>query len=158
MLDSWNKTIDSLSEFQEALTDFFGCLRLSPSQYKESLKVRRAWDAAQKNINDFGNFVSPIKSIYVSLPSANKEFIETWEFYKAYLLEQHGIIMRSRYELKALQRLWALSNENADEAVHILNFTMERGYPRFFKPQVASEKPDNNTLIPEDYDPHFDRR
>lgn len=157
MLEHWNNTVDSLAEFQDIFTEFLQGIRLSPAQYKESLKVRRAWDTAQKNVNEFDNFVSPVKAIYVKLPDASKEFIDTWEYYKAYLQEQHGIIMRSRYELKALELLWEISDKDAKEAIKILNFTMHRGYARFFKPNENKVPVDNQTQN-EEYDPHFNRK
>lgn len=128
----WDNLWESLSEFKEELEEYISILPQSATLKKKQNKVMARWKDSLKLIREFDNFVSPIKSIEILFPSKEEKLINTWNFWKEYLNEQHGIIMRSRFEKKSLERLWEISEQDSVKAVEYLNYAMSLGYRNFF--------------------------
>ncbi len=143
MKQQWDKTYESLVYFKDELETYFSALPQSASLKKMQNKVNSLWKEAIANIREFDKFVSPVSPVEILFPDKNEKFINTWNFYKEYLSEQHGITMRSRMETKALKLLWELAEEDPIKAVEYLNYAMARGYRNFFKPDPNQKnKPD----------------
>lgn len=155
MKAKWEKLMDTIGEFSGDLSNLLSEIGTrSPKLYKESLKISRKWDEMSKHIEEFDTYISPVKSMLVQMPSASKEFAEIWQFYKEYLNEQFGIYMRSRYEIKSLELLWDIADKNSETAIAILNHTMAKGYPRFFK---FTSTPESKIDEKQDYDHIFQK-
>ena len=134
MKKHWDELVESLSGFEDMVSEFGQKAKLSHADYKKFMSIRTAWEACRKAINSFDTFVSPVASIAVKFPSIDKDFLEVWGFYKEYMQEQHAVTMRSRYEIKALDLLWKMAEEKPDKAAEILNYSMGKGYKGFFAP------------------------
>ena len=102
--------------------------------------MNKAWKKVQRTFQAMDPFISPVKSVLVNSPLlVNAEFTATWQFWKDYLNEQHGIVMRSRNELMALKRLMDISAEKPELAVKYLEFAMSRGDKNFYVVKETEE-------------------
>ena len=152
MKKQWDNLWESLTEVKEELEEYISILPQSATLKKKQNKVMARWKESLKLIREFDNFVSPISPVEVIFPSKEEKMINTWNYWKEYLNEQHGIIMRSRFEKKSLKRLWEISDQDPHKAVEYLNYAMSLGYRNFFKVEkkTQQEKPKQ-----ENYDPDF---
>lgn len=149
MKQQWDKTYESLVLFKDSLEDYISQLPQTNGLRKIQNQVMNLWKESLKNIREFDNFVSPITPVEILFPNKSEKFINTWNYWKEYLTEQHGIVMRSRFELKSLKRLWEIADEDTVKAVEYLNYAMSRGYKAFFKvdPNQKNQKPNKDEIF-----------
>lgn len=150
MKKQWDNLFDNLSEFQEQLETFLSDADLKPTDSKNALALTKMWAQITNMANDFDQFVTPVESLTVE-EFKDKNLKEAWSFYKDYLTEQFGIVMRSRYEKKSIELLKKYSDNDNDAAVNILNICTGNGYQRFFK----INNKDDKTKKSIDHDPDF---
>ena len=145
MKQTWDKLYESLVLFKDELQEYISVLPQNKSLKKQQNRVLSLWKESLKNIREFDKFVSPVSPVEILFPNSNQKFINTWNYWKDYLSEQHGIIMRSRYEMQALKLLWDIADQDHLKAIEYLNYAMSRGYRNFFKVNKnAKLKPNDN--------------
>jgi hypothetical protein len=133
MKNQWDKTYESIVLFKDSLEEYFSQLPQTNALRKIQTQVMNQWKEAHKNIREFDTYVSPVSNVQILFPTKDELLMNTWNFWKEYLTEQHGIVMRSRYEKKSLQLLWEISEEDPLKAIECLNYAMSKGYKAFFK-------------------------
>ena len=147
MKKNWDKLTKTLSDFEAELNIFLRSPNIPISLAKKAMTLKKSWDLAIKQVNAFEQFMSPIEEIALTLPEGvSEKFIETWCIYKDYMIEQHGIIMRSRMELYRLKKLFEYSNNDPEIAIKYLEYYMT-GYKSVFK-VIDSKKYENENTEP----------
>lgn len=127
MKESWDKLQNDLLNLHTHLEELLEILPLSTAFLKKKNALIKAWKALQKSTVDVDSYITPVKSIKVVSPLLdNPDFKETWKFWKEYLAEQHGIVMRSRAELMSLKRMMDISGNDPAIAIKTLEFVMSR--------------------------------
>jgi len=66
----------------------------------------------------------------------NAEFLSTWNFYNDYLLEAHGIILTEAKKNEQLNTLAALSENNVEMAIEMLEINISNGNTVIIKPSI----------------------
>lgn len=95
-------------------------------------------------MQDFDQFITPVEPLLNILPWETNNFSEAWKFWKEYLQEQHGQILRSRAEKASLTYLESLAGSNEEEAIKIINFSCYLRAKSFILP--PQKKEDNNKI------------
>ncbi len=149
MKQTWERLTKSAESFKTVFEELLEILPESPSIYKRQRKVEKEWHKLKTEINFMDDFVSPtIVSVKVKSPLLDDAgFLATWKLWKDYLIEQHGIHMRSRAELMSLKRLHDIAKGDPREAIFTLEFAMGSNgmYSNFFpvdKEKAGYQKPD----------------
>lgn len=140
MKDHWETLGSELQSFKEQLEGLLEMLPQSNKFYQKTTVLNKGWKKVQRACDEMDPFISPVKSVLVNSPLlANNEFKATWQYWKDYLNEQHGIVMRSRTELMALKRLMEISAEKPELAIKYLEFAMSRGDKNFYLVKEVEE-------------------
>lgn len=140
MKDHWETLGNELHNFKGQLEELIEMLPQSNKFYQKITVLNKGWKKIQRACDDMDPFISPVKSVLVNSPLlVNADFKATWQFWKDYLNEQHGIVMRSRTELMALKRLMEISTEKPELAVKYLERAMAGGYKNFFEVKEVEE-------------------
>lgn len=66
----------------------------------------------------------------------NADFLNTWNFFNAYLLEAHGIILTEAKKNEQLNMLAALSRNDVEMAIEILEINISNGNTIIIKPSI----------------------
>ncbi|MFW5830790.1 MAG: hypothetical protein ACOCVA_00975 [Prolixibacteraceae bacterium] len=147
MREHWEILGTELHSFKEQLEKLLEMLPQSQKFYKQTTALNKDWKKVQRAANDMDQFITPVKSVKVVSPLLeDPEFPATWKLWKDYLVEQHGIHLRSRAELMSLKRLSDISGKQAKTAIRYLEFAMSRADKNFYKvnetdiPQPGNEK------------------
>lgn len=134
MKTAWDKTTASLEEFQAMLQNFINTAALPNSEQKRLHEINKKWQSVLTAVNNFDKFVAPVDPVEIKLPeTGSADFYEVWQYWKDYLAEQHGVYMRSRAEVKALERLFEIADNNTDDAIYFLNSAMSYRWKNVFK-------------------------
>jgi hypothetical protein len=141
MKQTWEKAEQSIMEFKQELEELHELLPKSVKIHQKTATLNKAWKKVQVSLNEMDKFITPVKSVDVKSKLLNNEkFRESWVFWKEYLNEQHGIFMRSRAELMALNRLLDISGDNPEKAIYYLEYAVSRLEKNFYK-VVEQEEP-----------------
>ena len=127
MKESWEILTTETANLKELLESLLEMVPQSARFHKKTTEINKQWKRLQKAVNEMDKFITPVKSIKVISPLLSyPEFRKTWQLWKEYLSEQHGIIMRSRAELMGLKRLMEITDGNPGLAVKYLEFAISR--------------------------------
>lgn len=137
----WKQIEDVNHEFEQVLSN----AGLSGSTIKKFAAFVKGWNKLKDMAEDFDQFITPVESIVNTLPWETPCFAEKWKFWKDYLQEQHGQVMRSRSEKMALAYLEQLSESSEEKACKIIDFSCCLRAKNFILPPAKKE--DNNNLI-----------
>ena len=151
MKQTWDVTEKHILEFKEELEKLIENLPKSAKFHQQTAAINKRWKKVQFSLNEMDQFITPVKSIEVKCKLLeDPAFLESWNFWKDYLNEQHGIFMRSRAELMSLKRIMDFSNNNAQTAIRYLEFAMGRMDKNFYKVNETEEpkKPDASNTKP----------
>lgn len=141
MKDHWETLGNDLRNFQGQLEELLEMLPQSAKIHARQNALIKLWNKVKRAVDEMDPFISPVKSVAVNSPMlVNADFTATWQFWKDYLNEQHGIIMRSRTELMALKRLMDIATEKPELAVKYLEIAMAGGYKNFFEVKETEMK------------------
>ena len=133
MKESWDTLCDDVQNLKEQLEELLEMVPQSAKFHQKTNAINKVWKRLQKGVNDVDQFISPVKSVKVSCPLLeDAEFKKTWQFWKEYLNEQHGIVMRSRAELMSLKRMMDISEGKPEVAIKTLEFVMSRSTDKNF--------------------------
>lgn len=124
MITHWNKICEQIDTTDNVLSEFIETASLSVSQLKKLEKFTREWNKSKKMAEDFDKFITPVEIIEVESPFGEDIFRFAWKMWKEYLSEQHGILMRSRYEQASLKDLEEISEGNVDKAISYIRRSM----------------------------------
>ena len=151
MKQSWEKAEESIMLFKQELEELHELLPKSVKIHQKTASLNKAWKKVQIALNEMDKFITPVKSVEVKSNLLNHpQFREGWVFWKDYLNEQHGIVMRSRAELMALKRMLDISEDNPDRAIKYLEHAIARIERNFYKvnEQEEAKHTDKNTTKP----------
>lgn len=127
MRNTWDKLVEKTESFKKELEAMLELLPESRKLHRQTMRINKAWRQMQVEFTSMDKFISPVKSVKVDSPLLrDDDFMKTWQYWKDYLNEQHGIVMRSRAELMGLKRLAEISEDNPGTAVKTLEFVMSR--------------------------------
>jgi len=147
--NNYDELDKSLQQFKEKLEDLITYLPINKEMYNRKMDLKRSWKKSQDLLDEMGKSIIPLKNLPVEIPGNynNPDFIQTWIFFKEYLEEQHGIIMKSRMEIKSLKRLVEISENDPGIATKFLEYAITKGSKGFYKV-------DDKTKT-KNYDPDF---
>lgn len=147
MQQHWNELCEQVENTDKELESFLENGGLTNSVMKKIGGFIKAWNILKKRMQDFDQFVTPVEPILNILPWETTVFAETWKFWREYLQEQHGQVLRSRAEKASLAYLESLAGSSEEEAIKIINFTCYLRAKSFVLP--PQKKEDNNKINPE---------
>lgn len=156
MREQWETLCAETQNLKEQLEELLEMLPLSAKFQQKTNAINKRWKRLQHAVNDVDQFITPVKSVKVVSPLLESEdFKKAWQFWKEYLNEQHGIVMRSRAELMGLKRMHDLTEGKPELAIKYLEFAMSRPTDKnFYKvneaelvPAAQEEKPAGKTVI-----------
>ena len=133
MKKNWEELGQQVQQLQTSIEAIIEVLPQSPAMYKRERALKLSWDKFKKLFNRFDGFVSPVDPISVKPPWDNPEFHAAWNLWKEYLIEQHGVFVRSRSELMSLKLLKEFSENNPEKAIKYLEYAIAGRYQNFFK-------------------------
>ena len=144
MLQHWNKICEQVEVSNKELDDFLQNGGLASYAIKKSSGFVKTWNTLKKMMQEFDQFVTPVEPVLNMLPWETIAFAEAWKFWKEYLQEQHGQVLRSRAEKASLAYLESLAGSSEEEAIKIINFSCYlRAKSFILHPQ---RKEDNNKI------------
>lgn len=144
MQKHWDKLWDKIEETDKQFDDYLQNTGLSATGLKKTKLLVKTWNDLKRLASEFDQFVAPVEAIVNTLPWETSKFASKWKFWKEYLQEQHGQVMRSRSEKMALEYLAMLSGDNEERACQIIDFTCYLRAKSFIIP--PEKKEDNNKL------------
>lgn len=147
MIQHWDKIWKQVEETNKELETFLENGGLTTSSIKKIGGFVKTWNLLKKMVEDFDQFVTPVEPISNILPWETQTFIDQWKFWREYLQEQHGQVMRSRSEKMALAYLEQLADGNEEKACKIIEFTCYLRAKSFILPPAKKE--DNNLINPD---------
>lgn len=148
MLRHWNKIWEQVEVSNKELDDFLQNGGLTSSVIKKLSGFVKTWNSLKMMMQEFDQFVTPVEPILNMLPWETTAFSEAWKFWKEYLQEQHGQVLRSRSEKASLAWLEELAGSNEEEAIKIIYFSCYLRAKSFILP--PQKKEDNNKIIESD--------
>lgn len=149
MKQTWEKLGEDVHTVKGEIVSLLDMLPQSAKFHKQTMRLNKAWERLKKSVSSMDAFITPVKSVEVNSPLlSNAEFAATWKVWKDYLIEQHGVFLRSRAELAGLKRMGEIAGKDPQLAVKYLEFAMYRVSANFYKvneqeiPQTTNgEKP-----------------
>lgn len=133
MLEHWEKLGDEANKFKEQLEALLEMVPQSAKFYAATNNINKHWKRVQHAFSEMDPFITPVKSVEVNNALlAHPALAQTWELWKEYLVEQHGIHLRSRAEVMGLKRLSEISGGDAAKAARYLEFAMSRTDKNFY--------------------------
>lgn len=148
MKSEWDVIIKNIQDFQISLEDLLEMLPFGKKYFKSKQKIEKQWRELGRALDSLDPYITNlIDSIPIDNPWNNKDFINTWNYYKDYLYEQHGFRMKSRMEQQRLE--WLVTNTGNDykKAIAWLKFYIARGSEGLFI--VKNENSDDGTVSKE---------
>ena len=151
MKNTWEKLGNDIETLKGEIETLLEMVPLSTKFHKQSSTINKAWNRFNHSLKAMNAFVTPVKSVDISCPLLkDANFSASWKFWKDYLIEQHGINLRSRTELMQLKQMMKITEGKPDIAVAFLEYAMYRNTKSFFKvneteiPQATTTKKDSN--------------
>ena len=145
MQKHWDKLWEKIVETDKQFDDYLQNAGLSASGMKKTKILVKAWNDLKKLAVEFDQFVTPVEPVTNILPWETSQFAGKWKFWKEYLQEQHGQVMRSRSEKMALEYLAMLAEDSEEKACKIIDFSCYLRAKSFILP--PQKKEDNNKLV-----------
>ncbi|MBC8489076.1 MAG: hypothetical protein H8D45_23895 [Bacteroidetes bacterium] len=128
MRDSFNNIIQKFNEYNILIEDVLNTFSDTPKNYKLKKKIEAAFRIVKRTMQRHEDMITdampPIKSKKNDYPN---EFIEIWNIYKDFLIEQFGIRMKSRMQLFRLKLLFELTENDFIKAGKWLKYYMAAG-------------------------------
>lgn len=138
MKQTWDKLGTDIHTLKDELELLLEMLPVSQKFIKQKGTVNKAFSRFVLSVKAMDSFVLPIKSVDVISPLLkHADFSATWKFWKDYMIEQHGIHLRSRTEVMQLKKINKLCDGKAETAVYYLEYAMYRNTKSFFKVNEA---------------------
>ena len=128
MKATFDKVIQHTNELNLLIEDMLNIIPNTAKNFKLKKKFESAYRTLKRSMEAhhaiISDVVPPIKNNKSSFPP---EFIETWNIYKDYMVEQFGIRMGSRMQLFRLQLLFEYTNNDFKLAAKWLKYYMASG-------------------------------
>ena len=144
MRKHWDRLWDKMEEIDKQFDDYLQNAGLSASGVKKTKPLVKVWNDFKRLASEFDQYITPVEEIANTLPWETSRFAGKWNFWKEYLQEQHGQVMRSRSEKMALEYLAGLADDNEEKACKIIDFSCYLRAKSFIIP--PEKKEDNNNL------------
>lgn len=146
MKQKWAEICTVLTDADKEFTAFIESAGLAANDMKKLQKFIKAWNLLKKQAVDFDTYLQPAEALEIELPFKSEAFERMWKRWKEYLSEQHGILIRSRSEVSALEHLDNISKGDENAAMYYLRYAMTTRYRSFF---VVDEKDAAKPAAPE---------
>lgn len=140
MKKTWEELGEQVHKLQSTIQEIIEVLPNSPAMYKRERQLKADWEKFKRLFNKFDGFVTPVAPVNVKEPWNDPEFLETWKYWKDYLIEQHGVFIRSRSEVMALKQLKDITENNPQKAIKYLEYAISGRYQNFFKLDEEQDK------------------
>lgn len=145
MKEEWENLLAEMDNLKEELESLLEMVPLSAKFHKKTSSLKRIWKRLQRSVNQVDQFITPVKSVKVASPLlCDPDFKASWQMWKDYLNEQHGIVIRSRSELMGLKRLAEISDGKPELAIKYLEFAISRPTDKNFYKVNEVEMPVDN--------------
>jgi len=148
MRKTWDTSMINVMDFKQELESLIEIVPKSVKFHQKCNAVNKSWNKVRNSLNEMEKFITPVKSISVKSPLLNHpDFVQAWELWKEYLIEQHSIFMYSRAELMALKRMADISKNDPVLAIQYLEYPMSRLEKNFYAVNEIKDtsKPDKST-------------
>ena len=127
MKDSFDAIIQKTNEFNLLLEDVMNILPDTSKNYKLKKKIEAAYKSLKRSLERHEDLITDSVPPITRKMDYPPEFIEAWNIYKDYLIEQFGIRMRSRMEKFRLKLLYDLSEKDLTKATRWIEYYMAAG-------------------------------
>ena len=149
MKKEWDKFCAQIETANAQFEGFIEGGGLSALQGKKLQKFTKEWNSLKKMAEQLDQFISPVDPIKVESPFDQEDFRYIWKMWKEYLMEQHGILVRSRMEQASLDFLSEISDNDPDKAISYIRFAMKGPYRSFFKVDEKTKSTPEKALADE---------
>lgn len=153
MIQHWDNIWKQMEMSNNELETFLQNAGLTNSLVKKFSGFVKTWNSLKRMMEEFDQFIQPIEPVQTTLPWETEHFAEKWKYWKEYLQEQHGQVMRSRAEKAALTYLADLADNNEGKAMEIIDFSCYLRAKSFITP--PQKKEDNNKIVNSESDGTF---
>lgn len=127
MKDSFDNIVQKTNEFNMLLEDVMNILPDTSKNYKLKKKIEAAYKNLKRSLERHEDLITDSVPPITRKMDYPPEFIEAWNIYKDYLIEQFGIRMRSRMEKFRLKLLYDLSEKDLTKATRWIEYYMAAG-------------------------------
>jgi len=128
MRDTFEKAVQKTNEFNVLIEDLLNVLPDTAKNYKLKKKVEAAYKSLKRAMEMHESLITDVvPKLKVKTDSYPADFVDTWNMYKDYLVEQFGIRMGSRMQKFRLQLLFDYTNNDFKQATRWLQFYMAAG-------------------------------
>lgn len=103
-------------------------------------KLTKAAENYYDELEEVKKTAETVEPIQVKLPWEDDKFKAEWDNWKAYLIEQHGIVIGSRAEQKQLDTLKKLAGDSEAAAFDMLDYSMSNFYKMVFRLENKKEE------------------
>jgi hypothetical protein len=139
MKSEWEQITKNIQDLGLSLEDLLEMLPMGKKYFKAKQGIEKQWRELGRSVDKFDPYISDlIDSITLNHPWINDDFLKTWQLYKDYLFEQHGIRMKSRMEQQRIE--WLITNSENDykKAIMWLKYFMASGNSSLYIPKNIS--------------------
>lgn len=154
MRKSYQELEQKLTELQMVIEDVSAIMPSGTTKnYKLKKKLEHAWGDVAKAMNRHEMLITDaVPKINFDMPSKKKEFLNVWQEYIDFMIEQHGTRMGSRMQKNRLELLMQLAGDDIDMAVRFLKYYMASGSANIYfvneEKIIANEKGKQDTNKP----------
>jgi hypothetical protein len=135
MKKTWKNVEQKMYELQLVIEDAMAVFPDgSPKNWKMKKKLESAWRDVGRAMDQHDNMVNDVvPPIQMDMDGYAQEFIEIWNEYKDYMLEQQGVRMGSRMQMKRLNQILEFANNDIKLASKFINYYMAAGSIGIYK-------------------------
>lgn len=160
LVKKWEKLWDNLNQVNIYFQSYIDTVLLVQQRIKMEPLIKEFEELkknSEKFYNDLDDAVAQsrtVSHVLITPPWDSQKFLETWKFWKEYLLEQHQINLSTRAEQKQLDFLAQISDNKEENAYPVLDYAMANLYKMFFKldeKQPKTQKKTKNVRKDEDF-------
>lgn len=141
LLKKWFEHCDALEQARKRIEEMAEFMPTSGPSKRIRDSVLKAWKVVTASIDDLDDVITgSVQPLPVNFPWRDRDFIKYWQLYKDYLVEQHGIVMKSRMEQARLEEIRKFSGDDRQVFINTLNFYMALGSAGIFQVNFENSK------------------
>lgn len=130
---NWEKHCAGMVKVGRLIEEIAAELPVTASAAKLRKAVSTAWSEITASADEIEQLLTAyVQPLPVEFPWKDKEFQALWKLYKDYLVEQHGLTMKSRMETARLKAVATMWNNDRQAVCQALNFYMAVGSATIF--------------------------
>lgn len=132
MIKKWKELFNRLEKADAQFSAFLEA-GIAPSTISKLKPFISDFNKLKKTAVDFEELMIPVEPIEVHWPFDDDMLRPVWDYWKNYLIQQHGIRYGTYAEQEALEYLHQLHEGDSQMAKQSLKYSMANLYSRFFK-------------------------